>query len=231
MLDDPERGYPEYEYLGFGLLLDLRNDWLIDFQIAMYDEFVPNNLNLSVQKEITEYLGLSVGFYGNPILINDWPTYHKVNDVGYIGDVNRGFRQRYVFEYGLMVGPAFNFNYKFFSLSAKINAGYSFYSRFEEYVLNKEINSNRLVLYNYRTRSSPAFYFYPEIKLGFDVIRTQNFQYGIQLQSEAYRSTRSIDYTRTRYEWLENNSVVSDINSPGHKITKFQVDLGIYMRF
>ena len=197
----------------------------------MFDEFVPNNLNITAQYIPWKNIGITAGFFGQPTLVNDWPMFHKINDEGFFGDVNRGFRQRYIYEYGIVAGPVIQFDWKFVHFSGKVNTGVSSFSRFTEHVRNKKILSNQLVEYQYETKLSPAFFILPEGELSLNLFQVKNTICGFQLQVAGYSSSRSLDYARTTWTWVRENPVREGVDNPVHRIRKMEVDAGIFLRF
>ncbi len=221
----------EYQYLGFSSHIWFRGDWEADIKIAMYDDFAPNNFNIKAQYFPWKYIGFSAGFYIYPQLLNDFSTYHRVNDIGFYGDMNTNFRQRYVYENGIMAGVVLPFDYKFIHSRILLNGGVSSLSRFEEKVAQKKINSNLRTLIEYKTSKSPAFFFLPEIELYFDCFKFEKSIAGLQIQSSWYAVNRSVDYERTYYEWTNLNPLKEHIESVSHHFTKFELDFGFYLKW
>lgn len=157
--------------------------------------------------------------------------YHKINDEGFYGDANRGFRQRYIYEYGLMAGPVIQFDWRFLHFYGKLNAGLSNIGRFEEIVQNKEKLSNRVIEYLYETDHSLAFFILPEAEFSVDFFRIKNAKCGFQIQAAGYTSSRSLDYTRTTWTWVREDPVMEEIDNPAHGIRKMEVDAGIFFTF
>lgn len=231
MVSYPEEGTPEYEYLGFSARLWFRNNWQADINIAMFDEFAPNNLNITAQYMPLKNIGITIGFYSQPLLVNDWPAYHKINDEGFYGDANRGFRQRYIHEYGIIAGPVIQLDWRFLHFYGKLNAGLSNIGRFEETVRDKKMFSNQVIEYLYETGHSPSFFIMPEGELSFDLFRLKNTKCGFQIQAAGYSSSRSLDYTRTTWTWMRENPLKEEIDNPLHRIRKMEMDAGIYFTF
>lgn len=227
----PEKGMPEYTYLGFRAGFQVGEDWQADIKVAMFDEFVPNNLNITARYMLHPKLGFSFGFYGYPIMINAWNEYHRINDTDFFGDANRGLRQRYIYEYGIIAGPAFDLSFRKLHFCGKMNAGISAYSRFSETVVNKQINSNLRIAYEYKTRTYPSLFFFPEIDLKLDLFRFNNTIAGLQMQGNYYIGKRSMDYERTTMTWTRENAVIETVLNPEHQIRKTEGDLGFYLRF
>lgn len=219
----------EYQYLGISTHLWFRGNWEADLKIAMFDDFAPNNLNLKAQYFPLKNLGISVGFYSYPQLLNDFSTYHRLNDLGFYGDMNTNFRQLRIHETGFMVGIVLPINYRIFHCKILLNGGISSLSTFKEIVNQKQINSNLRKEINYSTLMSPALFLFPEIELNFDCFKIRDSKIGIQIQSSWYTVSRSIDYDRTVYEWTSIAPTKERINSPIHHFEKFELDFGIYL--
>ncbi len=221
----------EYQYLGISTHLWFRGDWEADIKIAMFDGFAPDNINLKAQYFPLKNLGLSLGFYSFPQLLNDFSTYHRINDVGFYGDLDNNFRQRSIHETGLMVGLVLPIDYRFFHCAIQLNGGISSMSTFKETVDQKQINSNLRREIHYKTLKSLAPFLFPEIEFNIDCFNFNNVKCGIQIQSNLYFVNRSIDYNRTTYEWTIISPDIERIDNPIHHFEKWELDFGIYLRW
>jgi hypothetical protein len=219
----------EYQYLGFSTHLRFRGNWEADIKIAMYDDFAPNNINLKAQYFPIKNLGVSVGFYTYPQLLNDFTTYHRINDEMFFGDISSNFRQMRIHETGIMTGIVLPLNYRALHCTINLNGGVSTLSTFKDVVQQKQINSNLRRQINYSSIASPALFLFPEIELNLDCFKVGNTKIGIQAQSSWYTVSRSIDYNRTVYEWTTIAPTTERIKSPNHHFEKFEIDFGIYM--
>jgi hypothetical protein len=219
----------EYQYLGFSTHLKFRGNWEADIKIAMYDDFAPNNINLKAQYFPLKNLGLSVGFYTYPQLLNDFTTYHRINDMGFYGDISSNFRQMRIHETGFMAGLVLPLDYRAFHIRINLNGGVSSLSTFKDVVQQKQINSNLRREIKYSSLASPALFLFPEIELSLDCFKVGNTKIGIQAQSSWYTVSRSIDYNRIVYEWTSIAPAIERIENPNHHFEKFELDFGFFI--
>jgi hypothetical protein len=231
LLSYDEAGVSEYQYLGFTAHFWLRNNWEAVFKIAMFDDFAPNNLNITIHHYPLGFAGFSLGIYGFPQLLNDFSTYHRVNDAGWYGDINTNFRQRYLYEYGLSTGARFKVNWKSLHLFTGMNFGITRVPGFREIVQQKEINTNFRKEIHYKTHASWSPFLFPELELNIELFKLKQKTAGIQLQTNWYSTNRRMNYTRTVYSWEMNTPEIDEIKPRLHRIKKFEADLGVYLRW
>jgi hypothetical protein len=222
---------PDYGYLGMASHFWFKGNWEMDIKLCMYDDFVPDQMNISAQYFPLKYLGFNLGIYSYSQLMNEFNQYHHHTDTGFYGDIDPNYRQCSLYDIGIIGGPMITHQVKRFSGSLKLNAGLGTFLTFSESVSQKKTNSNFRREYKYTTRTTPAFFFFPELAAGFDLFRFSHATLGIQLQASYYLAERSIDYTRVTLNWTSETQVEQDVNSPKHHYSKFDVDFGIYLRF
>ncbi len=229
-LYDFHSGY-DYEYFGFSGHFWLKNSFEADIKIAMYDDFAPDNLNLTVQYFFHQNMGVNFGFYSHTQLMNGFNSFHITSDTGWYGDLETNFRQRKLRDRGFQGGIVIKEDFGFINPSLKINAGISSFKPFSETVLQKEIDGNFLRRIDYQTNNTWSFFFFQELLLDFDCMKFEKTSLGIQLQENYFFSNKSIDYTKTVFEWTAENPLTESVNPPKHKYGKFDFDLGIYLKW
>ncbi len=219
----------EYQYLGLSAHLWFRGDWEADLKVAMYDDFAPTSLNLKAIWMPMKYMGFTAGFYSYPQLLNEFNMFHRLSDEGFYGDTDSNFRQRHIHETGVMAGLVMPVNYRFIHLTLYLNGGISALSKFNEKITQKIVNGNMKREIRYSTKSSRALFFFPEADLGLDCFRIGETTLGIRGHASWYITRRSIDYSRTTYEWTYDNPVKEVIDNPAHRFSKLEFDAGIYL--
>ncbi len=112
-LYDFHRGY-DYEYIGFSGHFWLKNNFEADIKIAMYDDFAPDNLNLTVQYFFNKKIGINFGFYTHTQIMNGFNTFHLTSDTGWYGDLETNFRQRKLWDRGIQGGIVLKEDLRFF---------------------------------------------------------------------------------------------------------------------
>ncbi len=217
----------EYQYIGLSSHLWFRGSWEADLRVGMYDDFAPNTIYMKAIWLPWRNLGFTAGFLSYPQLINDFSSYHRLNDEGYYGDTDRNFRQRRVHESGLVAGVVIPLNYRFLHLTFNLNGGISTLSTFREEVTQKEINTNFRREIHYETLPSPALFFFPEAEFRIDCFNIGKSKMGIQVKSSWYRVVRSVDYKRDTYDWTYDSLLEEKVDNPVHVLTKFEFDFGI----
>lgn len=222
---------PDYGYLGMASHLWLHGNWEVDIKLLMYDDFIPNQMNISAQYFPVHYLGFNFGINGYSQLMNEFNQYHHNVDTGFYGDIDQNYRQRSLYDLGFIGGPVLAIQESRFSGILKLNAGFGTFLSFSESISQKKINSNFRREFIYSTEPTPSFFFFPELSLTFDILEFSHSMLGIQMQASYYLARRSIDYTRKTLIWTTDYPVSEKVISPVHPYAKFDIDVGIYLRF
>lgn len=222
---------PDYGYLGLATHLWWRRNWELDIKLAIYDDFIPNQMNITVQYYPLKNLGVNFGIYGYHQLINEFNLYHRHTDTGFYGDTDQNYLQRSLYDIGIIGGPVIALEGKRLSGTFKLNAGLGTFMTFSESISQKKLNSNFRREYAYTTKKTPAFFFFPELAAVYDIIRFSHATLGIQVQASFYLANRSINYTRRTFNWVSENPAEEEIISPKHHYYKIDVDFGICLRF
>ena len=222
--------FPDYGYLGMASHLWLKGNWEMDIKLAMYDDFIPNQFNIATQYYPLKSLGINFGMYSYHQLMNEYNLYHHHADTGFYGDVDPNFRQRKLYDFGIIIGPVISLEGKRMHGTLKINGGLGTFITFSESIIQKKVNSNFRREIGYRTKETPTLFFFPELEAGCDLIRFPHATLGIQVQASYYLANRSLNYTLVTLNWIAENPVEENIKSPKHHYYKIDFDFGIYLR-
>jgi hypothetical protein len=221
----------DYQYIGFSGHFWFKNHWESDIKVAMYDDFVPDNLDITAQYFFLKNIAASFGLYTHSALMNDFTMFHKTTGEGLYGDLETNFRQRKLFDRGLQCGVLLKQVYGKFHASLKLSGGVSSFKPFSEVVLQKQIDGNFVWQIDYQTENTWNFFFFPDLRLNLDCFTMKKSKLGIQLQANYFYSEKSIDYTQTTYDWTIVNSTVQQVDSPKHSYRKFDLDFGLYLKW
>lgn len=221
--------YAEDDYLGFAAHLWLKGNWEAKLQFALNSSFSPSSFNVKGVYFPIKHLGLSIGAFAYPQLINEFNYFHLLTDLGYYADINSNYRQREVHDLGISAGIVLPINYRFLHFELQLNGGFSSYNSFREVIRQKQINSNLIKEIEYTTKISPTFFISPELEIYADIVKIKNAMLGIQLQTSWLKSKKNIDYQRIIYVWTANSPITDQINSPKHNVDLFEINVGIYM--
>jgi len=229
-LYDFHTGY-DYEYVGISGHLWFRNNWETDINIAMYDDFAPDNLKITAQYFPCPFLGVSFRIYTHTQLMNDFTRFHRTTAVGFYGDMLTNIRQVKLHDRGTVFGLILTRKFGVFHPSINLNAGISSFKPFAESVFQKAVDGNFIRKIEYQTKNTWNLYFLPEFQLDIDCIRLAKIQLGTNLKVNMFYSGKSIDYLQTTYEWTEEYKMTEKVSSPRHNYRKFDIDLGIYIKW
>lgn len=219
-------------YIGISTVFKLRNNFELALKVFTNDDIIPTAANLSVQHYFNNYFGLNFGLYTYPLFTSDYEVFHNLEDVGFNPVLNSGYyRQRDIYDLGWIAGPVIRLNGKVFYANLKLNVGYSGFITFTESFKQEKINSNFRRIVEYETTSKKEFFFFPEFKAGINIFSFKNFILGMQFQSNMMISKRSLDYTRTTYNWSLVDKTTEKVSNPKHQFDIFDMDFGLFFRF
>lgn len=229
-LYDFHTGY-DYEYIGLSGHLWLRNNWETDINIAMYDDFAPDNLKITAQYFPFPFLGISFGICTHTQLMNDFTMFHRTTGAGLFGDMQTNFRQIKMHDRGTVFGLILSRKFGVFQPSVYLNAGISSFKPFAETVYQKAVDGNFIRKIDYQTQNTWNLFFLPELLLNVDCIKVGKVKLGAQLKANIFYSKKSVDYLQTTYEWTEENKTTEKVSSPHHTYRKFDIDLGVFLKW
>ena len=129
--------YGEYTYLGFSASFDFKEKWSADIKMAMLDDYIPKNLNVTFQYFPWKNIGINFGFYGHSQFMNEYSTFHEINDENFM-EVDENYNQSYPYDYGVLAGFILNKKIKKASIILKINTGINSIMPFKESLLQKK---------------------------------------------------------------------------------------------
>ncbi len=144
----------DYQYLGFSGHFWFKHNWEGDIKVAMYDDFAPDNLDITVQYFPLKNIGVSFGLYTHSLLMNDFTMFHKTTGEGLYGDLETNFRQRKLFDRGVQCGVLLKQDYGKFHASFKLSGGVSSFKPFPEVVLQKQVDGNFVRRIEYQTHNT-----------------------------------------------------------------------------
>ncbi len=227
-LDYDPGGYP---YIGISADFKMRNNFAVNLKIFSTDDIFPTSLNLSVQHYFNDYFGFSFGLYTYPLFTGNLEDYHKSVDIGYTLDLNQGdYRQRNIYDFGWIAGPVLKYEKGRFLTNLKFNLGISGFLPFREEFRQEKTNSNFRRIIKYETSFKKEFFLFPEFYAAVGILKLKNFMIGLQFQSNLMISKRSLDYTRTIYNWSFDNREVEKVSSPKHRFNMVDMDFGIFLK-
>ncbi len=223
-----DKEYVDYLYLGLSSHILFKHNIETDLRFAFMGGM--SDIYISTQYFPIKNVGFNIGFYSNGYMLNEFSTYHKINDIGMFGDLETNYRQRFPVDIGFFGG--LNLQIRFWKIHTlmKLNTGMSSIKPFSETVGQKEVNGNYRKNIEYETKHNFQIYYFPELEFNIDCIKIQNSTIGFQLQTSYFYARKSIDYKRTIYEWTNQNPIIENISGQKHQIRLFYLDLGLYVR-
>lgn len=226
-----EDGYPDFQYIGLSGNIKIRGNWVSTIELGFLDDMTLSKLDVSARYFPFGPVGFLAGLHGDGMMMNEFSSFHKLEDEGMIGDVNTNFRQRFPFDIGITGGLIFKKEFRFLEAALVLKAGTSSVMPFEEIVAQKAIDGNLKRLIEYRTQYSFDAFFMPEIKLGMNLVTKEIYTLGFQLQGDWKISKKRIDYNKKIYDWVKTDPQVSNIESPAHNYHVVAIDAGIFLKW
>lgn len=225
-----EDDYLDYIYWGFSVQFDLYEKWKADIKLVLSDNLVPNNHNITVQYMFNDFVGINMGYIGFNQFINDHISYQRLTNPEYL-DYGQEFEQIRIYDYGFMGGPILNYTLNRLAVELKANVGFSNTIPFSTMVVQKQVDGNKRRTIHYSVENNFSFFVQQELKLSFDCFINQNSTIGLQIQSNWYYTQKSLNYNRTSKEWIDQHTMRNYIIGPKHYYSKFELDLGVYVKF
>lgn len=217
-------------YIGFSAHLQLRNGLELDFQAFSNDDIYPTGGKLYAQYFINDFWGFGIGAYGRPIATFGQDDFHQNRDQLEFQTWGGFELERNIYDMGWKVGPVFRYVHRGFFANLKLNFGFSGFVPISAEVLQKQIHSNFRRVIRYETSFDQQFFFFPEFRAGVELLNLRNVAIGVQMYSNYFTSRRSLNYTRTTFNWSFDIYEIEKIESPKHSYNIFNLDVGLFLR-
>lgn len=215
-------------YLTLNAYYEFTNNMQLNMVVGMYSDLAPVKYNFAFSYLPYNLFGIGVSFLGYPQYIDNYNQFHWDNDTGLIADLDANYRQEKVYNAGLAAGPEFAYSNSWLALNLRAHFGVRWVEKFNTSIVQKQINGNYKRLYQYHIGRNPNPYLLPELEVQVKVITLSKSSLGIKLRAAAELSKRTLNYTRTTYEWLYTSRVSEEITFGSQKYSTFETDLGIY---
>ena len=224
--------YPEYlDYIiaKFGYKFDFLTKMSADIKIILMDDLIPDNYDISTHYFFKPWAGLGVG----SLLNKNYITYFEQYQIQMLPDyyLMSGTGQFTTYDLGFYLSPALKpIDNDFFKLLIKCDLGISSLMKEKAAFFHKRKLSNERLYYNYKTETAFQPYIHPKLELRLRAFKIKNTSIGILLNSGYFDSGRSINYVRTIQRWTSENSTKKEIQMPKHNYSRFEFDMGIFVK-
>lgn len=218
-------------YISFSGYFKFSDTLDLSVNIGMYSDLAPTKHNFSIRYFPYRILGFGISYMGYPQYVNEFNQYHWNTDQGLYADLDPNYKQHKMFNYGLAIGPEIRYSYSNISVDFRTHVGIRWVDILDVEILQKAINGNFRRVIHYRTDPSPNLYFYPEINLGLKLFTISKTDIGIRFRSAAEYSKRAISYTRSTYDWVADEPIVSKVKPISHSSFVYEFDFSLQLRW
>lgn len=223
--------YPEDEYLGFAWQTRWANHTELDLRFTLNSGWGLSGYELTIKHFPFPFLGLSAGAFRQSFYFRNYDQFLTRRDTGYYTDLRNGTNLKYHDgrDQGWQAGLVIPLSWKFLHLSVHLKGGVSSIVPFEEEFGQKRKQSNYRRDLLFKTKDSYNWFIYPKAALSVDLLRIRDTRIGFQAQAGWFVSNKFIDYDLTLFEWTYQSPQTFHVESPTHRLTKLDVDLGLYV--
>ncbi len=226
--------YPEYTdfiILKLGYKFDLFSKMSADIKLIMMDDIIPDNYDISLHYFVRPRLGIGIG----SILNKNWITYFEEYQIQTLPDyylVDYNVQQFTTYDLGFYLSPALKpIDNDIFKLQITCDFGISSFMTEEATFYHKKKLSNERLQYHYKTKTDYQPYIQPKIDIRLKAFKIKETSFGILLNSNYYFSNRSINYIRTIQAWTSENRINEQIEPSKHNYSRFEFNMGIFLRW
>jgi hypothetical protein len=220
----------EAPYMGFSTQLLLRNGLEIDLRIFSNDDIFPVAGKFSVQHYFSDLLGISMGMFAYHFFTSKYLGFHTIGDKPL--EIHSHFLTSYnLYDLGFKIAPVLRFENRTFTTSFRLNLGLSGFVPFTDIINQFKPQSNFRRVIRYNTHYDLQFFMLPDLRVGVNLLHIRNSVIGIQVLTNYMISRRSLNYTRSTYNWDFTNPIIETINNPKHRFHTWNIDFGLFLRF
>ncbi len=226
---DPE--YPDYIIINLGYKFDFFSKMSVDMKLILMDDIIPDNYDISIHYFLKPWLGIGVG----SMLNKNYITYFEKYQLQTLPDyylMDDNVQQFTTYDLGFYLSPALKpIDNDIFKLILKCDFGISSFMKEEATFYHKKKLSNERKQFRYETKTIFQPYVQPKLELRLRAFKIKQTSFGFLLNTGYYCSNRSIHYVRTVKEWTSEKSKKEEIKPPKHNYSKFELDMGIFVRW
>lgn len=228
---DDETENLEFILLKLGYKFDFLSKMSADIKLIMMDDIIPDNYDISVHYFLKPWLGMGLG----SMLNKNWITYFEEYQIQYLPDyylMDQNVKQFTNYDLGFYLSPALKpLDNSVFKLLIKCDLGFSSFLKKEATFYHKKKLSNERLQYYYDTGMDFQPYIQPKIDLSINAFKLKKATFGFLINSNYYYSKRSMNYSRTIQTWTSDNKVVEQIETSKHNFSRFEMNMGIFLRW
>jgi hypothetical protein len=228
---DSDPVYTDFVIIKLGYKFDFFSKMSADIKLIMMDDIIPDNYDISVHYFIRPWLGVGVG----SMLNKNWITSFEEYQIQALPDyylVDYNVRQFTTYDLGFYLSPLLKpIDNNIFKLQISCDLGFSSFMKEEAVFYHKKKLSNERLQYHYKTNTDYQPYIQPKIEIRLKAFKIKNTSIGFLLNSNYYYSNRSINYLRTIQKWTSENKITEQIESSKHNFSRFEFNMGIFLRW
>lgn len=226
--------FPEFfddAIVKFGYKFEFLKSMSADIKIIIMSDLIPDNYDISTCYNINKTLGIGLGSYLNKFYISYFeqfqlqslPEYYLVDD---------NSQQFKVYDLGFFLSPVIKLiKNERFQTNFKFDVGFSSFLKENAVFYHKRKQSNERLIYYYNTKISCQPFFYPKLEMSLNAFNIKKASVGFLLNSNFYFSNRNMNYNRIIQKWTSDNEIDEYIETTKHRYTRFETNVGIYLKW
>jgi hypothetical protein len=169
------------------------------------------------------------------MLTKNWISYFEEYQLLQLPDyylVDYNVKQFTTYELGFYLSPMLKpIDNDKLKLQLVCNLGMSSFMKEEATFYHKKKQSNERLQYHYTTKNDFQPFIQPKIDVRVKACKVKQISYGFLLNTSYYYSNRSLNYTRTIQTWTSENTLTEQIKSPKHSYSRFECNVGLFLRW
>ncbi len=229
--DDAYQGFPEYELIIFAVQLWLKDRWLLETNVNIYDDLIPQQFTIYGGYALWYRFGIKAGYNIENQYLTSYDQYFRdrYGESFFLVDPNAAYRN--VQENSWMVVLFWYPNAGPFHAEFSLNGGVTYIGSFDYEVAFKQRNSNFTFLEKYQVKPSPSFFIHPLFSLNLDLFHFKKAVLGFRGSAAYYFTNRQMKYTKTTSAWTVTNSLTEDVVPVKHRFIKKDFSFGLYLQY
>ncbi len=226
---DPE--YLDYALINMGFRFDFLSKMSADLKLIVMSDLIPDNYDISAYYHFNPTFSMGIGSMLCRAYVSYFEQFHVLSMPDYYL-VDDNIQQFKAYDLGFFLTPGVNLSPNgWFRATARFDLGISTFLTEESTFHHKKKYGNERIIYHYSTRTSYQPYVRPSVELRLQALTTRRAAAGLVLSSNFYYANRSMDYMRSVQSWTSYEAVNKVIRTPKHTYTRFEADIGLYVKW
>ncbi|HOG19960.1 MAG TPA: hypothetical protein PLY32_03395 [Salinivirgaceae bacterium] len=229
--EDTYPGIPDDAVVKFGFSFDFFERMSFDIKAVLMSDLAPNCYDISTHYSLNKMFSIGLGSQLYKLYITGFEQFHIQNFPDY-HLMSENVQQFETHDLGFYLSPVVKLvENERFKMRFDFNVGLATFLKESTGFQHKRKLSNERLVYTYNTKISYQPFFNPKFDMSLRAFKIKGTSVGFLLNSNYLIGRRSMNYKRTIQRWTADNETSEDIKLKKRRYTRFEANIGLYVKW